>query len=243
MAKYDGLIIPRSYSEYINKTDAATHQQAHQLSGVLDDAPTEDSVKAVKSGGVFDALAGKQPTLTFDDEPTDGSTNPVKSNGIYDAMKALLPVGLVFPFAGTTVPNSFLECNGAAVSRTTYAELFAVIGTTYGTGDGSTTFNLPDYREVALVGAGQNATDSIADHDVYTVGQFKDDQIQNHVHYVESSDGYRYFPAQYSSGSGTYTVSPTSSGQSIVANTIKTGRNGTTTRGKRKAVIYIIKAL
>lgn len=86
MAKYDGLIIPRSYSEYINKTDSATLQQALQQSGVLDSAPTEDSVKAVKSGGVFDALAGKQPTLTFDDEPTDGSTNPVKSNGIYDAL-------------------------------------------------------------------------------------------------------------------------------------------------------------
>lgn len=86
MAKYDGLIIPRSYSEYINKTDAATHAQAHQLSGVLDPAPAENSQNAVKSGGVFTALAGKQPTLTFDNVPTDGSNNPVKSNGIYDAL-------------------------------------------------------------------------------------------------------------------------------------------------------------
>lgn len=93
MGRVDGLIIPRSYSEYINKTDSATLQQALQLGGVLDSAPTEDSVKAVKSGGVFDALAGleneingKQDVLTFDDTPTDGSDNPVKSDGVYDAL-------------------------------------------------------------------------------------------------------------------------------------------------------------
>lgn len=86
MARYDGLIIPRSYSEYINKTDSATLQQALQQSGVLDSAPTEDSVKAVKSGGVYNALAGKQPTLTFDNVPTEDSSNPVTSDGIYDAL-------------------------------------------------------------------------------------------------------------------------------------------------------------
>jgi microcystin-dependent protein len=48
-------------------------------------------------------------------------------------------------FTGTA-PNGWLLCNGAAVSRTTYADLFAVIGTTFGTGDGSTTFNIPDFR-------------------------------------------------------------------------------------------------
>ena len=55
-----------------------------------------------------------------------------------------LPAGTVLTFAGTTVPTGFLKCNGAAVSRTTYARLFAAIGTTYGAGDGSTTFNLPN---------------------------------------------------------------------------------------------------
>ena len=52
MSRYDGLIIPRSYSEYINKTDAATLQQALQLSGVMDNAPTAGSNNPVKSGGV-----------------------------------------------------------------------------------------------------------------------------------------------------------------------------------------------
>jgi microcystin-dependent protein len=61
-------------------------------------------------------------------------------------MNAITPTGCVFPFAGSTAPTSFLLCFGQAVSRTTYADLFATVGTTYGAGDGSTTFNLPDLR-------------------------------------------------------------------------------------------------
>ncbi|MBI5219740.1 MAG: tail fiber protein [Bacteroidia bacterium] len=50
------------------------------------------------------------------------------------------------PFAGTTAPTGYLLCDGSAVSRTTYAALFAAMGTAYGSGDGSTTYNLPDLR-------------------------------------------------------------------------------------------------
>ena len=57
-----------------------------------------------------------------------------------------VPSGSVFCMAVATVPSGYLECNGAAVSRTTYAALFAIIGTNYGTGNGSSTFNLPDLR-------------------------------------------------------------------------------------------------
>ena len=57
-----------------------------------------------------------------------------------------LPSGMLAPFAGTTAPSGWELCYGQAVSRTAYANLFAVVGTTYGTGDGSTTFNLPDLR-------------------------------------------------------------------------------------------------
>lgn len=57
-----------------------------------------------------------------------------------------VPSGSVMPYAGSSAPTDWLLCSGAAVSRTTYAALFAVIGTTYGSGDGSTTFNLPDLR-------------------------------------------------------------------------------------------------
>lgn len=62
------------------------------------------------------------------------------------------PAGTVNPYAGSTAPTGWLLSFGQAVSRSTYANLFAVIGTTYGTGDGSTTFNLPDLRGRAVAG-------------------------------------------------------------------------------------------
>lgn len=63
--------------------------------------------------------------------------------------------GMIFPYAGSSAPTGFLLCDGSAISRTTYAGLFAVISTTYGVGDGSTTFNIPDLRGSMIVGAGQ----------------------------------------------------------------------------------------
>ncbi len=71
---------------------------------------------------------------------TDGSGN------LSFQIVAGVPTSAVFCVAVATVPTGYLECNGNAVSRTTYAALFAIIGTNYGTGDGSSTFNLPDLR-------------------------------------------------------------------------------------------------
>lgn len=69
-----------------------------------------------------------------------------------DITARLIKVGTIFPWPGATLPGGYLYANGAAVSRTTYSELFAAYGTTYGAGDGSTTFNLPDYRGRGLFG-------------------------------------------------------------------------------------------
>ena len=81
----------------------------------------------------------------------------------------LIPTGMVVPFFGTTIPAGYLVANGSAVSRTLYANLFAVIGTKYGSGDGSTTFNLPDlmnrfvrYGTVSQVG--NKVADSLRSH-------------------------------------------------------------------------------
>ncbi len=68
-----------------------------------------------------------------------------------------LPVGGVMQYAGTSAPTGWFLCNGAAVSRTTYADLFAVIGTLYGAGDGSTTFNIPDARGRTAIGTGSGS--------------------------------------------------------------------------------------
>lgn len=67
------------------------------------------------------------------------------------------PLGTINAFGGTTAPEGWLLCQGQAISRTEYADLFAVIGTNFGSGDGSTTFNLPDLRGEFLRGAGTNS--------------------------------------------------------------------------------------
>lgn len=65
-----------------------------------------------------------------------------------------IPVGVMHQYGGATAPTGYLLCDGTAVSRTTYASLYATISTTYGAGDGSTTFNLPDLRGRLPMGAG-----------------------------------------------------------------------------------------
>lgn len=76
-----------------------------------------------------------------------------------------LPIGAQVAFAGTTIPTDWLECNGQAVSRETYKDLFNVIGTSYGEGDGTTTFNLPDKRKRKSVGR------DTSDSDFDTIGK------------------------------------------------------------------------
>jgi len=66
----------------------------------------------------------------------------------------LIPVGGLMPYAGATSPEGWLLCDGTAINRTTYANLFALIGTTYGSGNGTTTFNVPDMRSRMPMGAG-----------------------------------------------------------------------------------------
>jgi microcystin-dependent protein len=63
-----------------------------------------------------------------------------------------IPTATIVPWTSASVPSGFLECAGAAVSRSTYSALFAIVGTTYGAGDGSTTFNVPDLRDNVAIG-------------------------------------------------------------------------------------------
>ena len=73
-------------------------------------------------------------------------------NLVESVRNALVPTGTIFATARSSAPTGFLLCQGQAVSRTTFAVLFAAIGTTYGAGDGVTTFNLPDFRGRVPVG-------------------------------------------------------------------------------------------
>jgi microcystin-dependent protein len=85
-----------------------------------------------------------------------GATGPQGPTGATGATgppgPTTLPSGVIVPYAGTTAPTDWLLCDGSAVSRTTFATLFTAIGTTFGVGNGTTTFNVPDLRGRAVFG-------------------------------------------------------------------------------------------
>lgn len=93
---------------------------------------------------------GSNTTITLPSLPASPALLSIDTSGNISASapntQALNPTGAVIMFVGTTAPSGYLMCDGSAVSRTTYSNLFGVISTAYGVGDGTTTFNLPDAR-------------------------------------------------------------------------------------------------
>jgi microcystin-dependent protein len=101
----------------------------------------------------------------------------------YEASIAGVPVGAMMAYAGATAPSGWHLCYGQAVSRTTYSALFSIIGIAYGAGDGSTTFNLPDKRGRASIGAdnmggsaANRVTNAVSGVDATVVGNVGGDQ-------------------------------------------------------------------
>ncbi len=158
-----------------------------------------------------------------------------------------VPPGTVLPYAGSTAPTYYLMCDGSAVSRTTYAALFAVIGTTFGTGDGSTTFNLPDLCGVFIKGAG--TTDRAAGKDASgnyysgTLGTYSTDQMQGHVHSLNNHTSVvRLVAGEYTLSNGAAATQSTLSVESpITDGTNGTPRTGHTTEPQSLGMNHIIK--
>jgi hypothetical protein len=154
----------------------------------------------------------------------------------------LVPVGCMMPYAGpdSSVPTRWLLCNGQEVSRAVYAALFAAIGTTWGAGDGSKTFNVPDIVGATPAGAGTST--GYTQDETVTFGQKIDDRFQGfRLNFEGRNDG---------AGSGTRnTLQPTASNTTfntvstfITDGTNGTPRTGSTTHGKLVGVNYIIRA-
>lgn len=89
-------------------------------------------------------------------------------------------VGSIYMYAGSTIPELFMLCDGSAVSRGTYSDLFAVIGTTFGQGDGSTTFNLPNLSGKVAIGASSGHALGVSGGSE-TV-QLQDSNLPSHTH-------------------------------------------------------------
>lgn len=151
---------------------------------------------------------------------TDGSLVRVAGDTLY----ADAPIGAIQSYGGETAPTGWLICDGSTLSRTDYAELFAVIGINFGEGDGETTFGIPDLRECVPVGAGKNITQSITNHDRYDLGQFKDDALGTHDHPLKTVTTATYNTAGVPVG--------------VAVNNTPTSA----THGKQLGVNYIIKA-
>ena len=132
-----------------------------------------------------------------------GRVGPLAWDVRSQVLNTPVPPGVILPYGGATAPTGFLLCDGAAVSRTLYSDLFAAIGTYYGTGNGSTTFNLPDSRNRTLVGAGSER--ALGSNDGLAEGS----RTPAHVH----------------NASGLSTGTPTETPQTW--NTPNTGSNGT----------------
>lgn len=162
------------------------------------------------------------------------------------ALHTGVATGAVIPFAGASAPTGYLLCDGTAVSRTTYATLFALIGTTYGVGDGSTTFNMPDCRGRFPLGKAAAGTGSVLastggslDHThtgpshTHTVAAHTHD-LANHVHSSPSHshtvpDHTHSVPAHYhwaTANGGDIQISVASGAHNHNANGKEGGSNG-----------------
>lgn len=155
------------------------------------------------------------------------------------------PAGIVVPFAGTAAPSGWLACNGANVSRIDYATLFAAIGITWGAGDGSTTFTLPDLRGAFVRGSG---TSSLDPNSPRAVGSFQAEAYLSHNHSASDSGhahGYTVVTstsqATGGSGSNYFNSSGGSTTGTGYANISIGSSGGAETRPDNYALLYIIK--
>ena len=151
---------------------------------------TVDSAGDIVMGGTG---ALKLPSGTTAQRPT-AATGQIRFNNTttefegyngsaWGGLASGVPVGTILAHAANTPPSGFLECNGTAISRSTYATLFSTISTTFGVGDGSSTFALPDLRGQFIRGwANNGSTDASR-----VFGSTQTDQNKNHTHTTDST--------------------------------------------------------
>ena len=211
----------------------------------------------------YDAALGKWKNIPRDYylksetySKTEIDNNIYTKTQMNNILLSVVPAGTVIAFASSSAPTGYLKANGALISRTTYAALFAVIGTTFGAGDGSNTFALPDMRGYFARGF----DDGRGIDTGRVLGSNQDDSYISHSHTASTSSAGNHshlISSGFSNGSYDYGINnpnsegTTSGGRDTVVNTSSDGAHshtvtinasGTTeTRPKNIALLYCIK--
>jgi len=215
-----------------------TSAGAFYVSGTLTAAGIVD-VGAMSVGGNLSvtgttALGGTAtaPTVT---PSTDSSTKIATTAFVASAITSAVITGTISMWPVSSAPTGYLVCNGSAVSRTTYAALYAIVGTTFGSGDGSTTFNLPNYTNRmpygTTIGATGGSADAVVVSHTHTASSSTSitDPGHSHIYYLKTGTGYR--PSAGGNENNGYDASTSTSTTGITASTsttnTSTGVSGT----------------
>jgi len=191
--------------------------------------------------GLQTVLDGKQASGSY--APATGiAPSAITGTAVITTDSRLVPPGAVMSFAMNSAPSGWVEANGDPVSRSTYSALFSAIGTTYGSGNGSTTFNLPDLRGYFIRGSGTNVDGTASG----SFGLKQSDDVKPHVHSFSLSIQSLVLSVQAAFGTRT-----TGGSQAVSDITVTTGspsasasissNSGTETRPKNIAMMYCIK--
>ncbi len=211
----------------------------------------------VRSAPYNEAMLDIAEDLNRPRPPTAGGTGATSAAAARSVLGAIsfadvanMLRGMVVPFPMTTPPEGWLVCDGRAVSRTTYAALFALVGTSYGSGNGSTTFNLPDLRGEFIRGVDQERG---IDPD-RALGSGQADAVKAHTHTGTTSSAgahshtYNYLAVSsgsvFQAGSNWGTVSTgdsTSSAGAHVHNVSVDSSGGAESRPRNIAMVFYIK--
>lgn len=187
--------------------------------------------------------------VTMDASGTMAASPTVQS--ILDLINQLVPPGSVISYGGLTAPANWLLCDGTAVSRTTYAALFNIVGVNFGSGDGSTTFNVPDFRGQFLRGvdgaagrdpdSGSRTAMNPGGNTGNNVGSVQGNALQSHTHSA-SSEFTSPGGGAFSVTSGNNFVSPGfATPTNFTVNTPNSGSISTETRPTNGYINFIIK--
>ena len=202
---------------------------------------TENFIAKTSATGSFPLPAGT--TAQRDGSPAVGTvrfnTSLVQFEGYtgsgWGSLGGGLPSGAVQAFAMTAVPTGWLECNGSAVSRTIYSALFAAIGTTFGAGDGTTTFNLPDLRGEFVRGWDNGrGVDSGR-----TFGSAQADELKSHTHAADGWSAATTNSVYDGSIDGSYNAGGVD--RNYVQSPVTAATGGVETRPRNIALMYCIK--